>query len=124
MSEIKQISKIEQRNFVSLFDRVSERVTSISESKGWTIPVNDPEKLGNKICLMHSELSEAEEALRNGNPASDHIPEFTGMEEEFADVIIRIMHFAERMNLRVPQAMFAKLDFNETRPVKHGGKLF
>lgn len=77
-----------------------------------------------KIALMHAELSEALEALRNGNPASDHIPEFSGMEEEFADVVIRIMDYSGVIGLRIAEAVEAKLEFNANRPYKHGGKAF
>lgn len=46
------------------------------------------------IALVISELSEACEALRHGNPPDDHIPEFSGAEAEFADAIIRMMDLA------------------------------
>jgi NTP pyrophosphatase (non-canonical NTP hydrolase) len=77
---------------------------------------------GEKVALIHGELSEALEYYRKGNGPSDHIPEFSGIEEEFADVIIRLMNIAQRLNLRVPEAMIAKQVFNATRPFKHGGK--
>lgn len=121
---MRKVDKHDKTTFIHIFNRLEDEVTDISESKGWEIPVNDPEKLGNKIALMHSELTEALEGLRIGDPKSEHIPEFTQMEEEFADTMIRIMHFAKRMKLRVAAAMMAKMEFNETRPVKHGGKLF
>ena len=80
--------------------------------------------VGEKIALMHSELSEALEYLRKDNGPSDHIPDFSGAEEEFADVIIRIMNTAQRLHLRVAEAMIAKQAFNAGRPFKHGGKKF
>jgi NTP pyrophosphatase (non-canonical NTP hydrolase) len=80
--------------------------------------------VGEKIALMHAELSEALEYSRKGDGPSDHIPEFSGMEEEFADVIIRIMNTAQRKHLRVAEAMIAKQAFNADRPYKHGGKKF
>ena len=79
---------------------------------------------GELIALMHSELSEALEFLRKGNKPSDHIPEFLGVEEEFADVIIRIMDMAHRRGYRLAPAILAKMQFNESRPYKHGGKRF
>lgn len=79
---------------------------------------------GEKIALMHSELSEGLGWLRQGNPPSDHIPEFSGLEEELADTIIRIMDYAQHKGLRVAEAIVAKAAFNDARPYKHGGKKF
>ncbi len=73
---------------------------------------------------MHSELSEALEALRHGNGPSDHIPEFSGVEEELADVIIRICDVAQERGWRVAEAIIAKMAFNATRPHRHGNKKF
>jgi NTP pyrophosphatase (non-canonical NTP hydrolase) len=77
---------------------------------------------GELIALMHSELSEALEGHRHGNPPSDHIPEFSALEEEMADVIIRIMDYSEKRKLNVAVAIIAKLAFNAGRGSKHGGK--
>jgi len=73
---------------------------------------------------MHSELSEALEALRHDNPPDDHIPEFSGTEAELADVIIRIMDYAELRGLRLAEAIVAKHEYNRNRPLRHGGKRF
>jgi NTP pyrophosphatase (non-canonical NTP hydrolase) len=73
---------------------------------------------------MHSELSEALEALRHDNPPDDKIPNFSGLEAELADVIIRIMDFSAHYNLAIAEAILAKIEFNKTREFKHGGKLF
>lgn len=77
-----------------------------------------------KIALMHGELSEALEGYRSGASASDHIPDFTPVEEEFADVFIRIMSFAACNEIRLGEAILAKMQFNASRPYKHGGKKF
>lgn len=74
---------------------------------------------GEKIALMHSELSEALEADRK-DLDSEHVPGFTGVEEELADVLIRIFDFAYQHNLRLGAALAAKMQFNLTRPFKHG----
>ena len=68
---------------------------------------------------MHSELSEALEADRKGLQ-SDHIEGFTGVEEELADVLIRVLDFAGHFDLRLAEALQAKIQFNLSRPFKHG----
>ena len=71
------------------------------------------------IALMHSELSEALEALRDGNPKSDKIEGFSQVEEELADAVIRILDFCGGFNLDLQGAIIAKLSYNENRPFKH-----
>jgi NTP pyrophosphatase (non-canonical NTP hydrolase) len=75
-----------------------------------------------KLDLIHSELAEALEGLRHHNPASDHIPEFTAVEEELADVFIRMCDLAAKRGWRLPEAIEAKMEFNDGRAYMHGGK--
>jgi NTP pyrophosphatase (non-canonical NTP hydrolase) len=107
--------------FTTAFNLLAKDVNDIAKAKGWWKGERND---GELIALMHSELSEALEALRHDNPASDHIPEFSGVEEELADVIIRIMDFALAKKHRVAEAVVAKIAFNSTREVMHGGKKF
>lgn len=89
--------------------------------KGWW-----EEDRGDATCiaLMYSELSEALEGSRHGNPPSDKIPEFSSMEEELADTVIRIMDLAGKRGYRISEAILAKMEYNKGRPHKHGGKEF
>lgn len=109
--------------FLASFKAMTARAFRIAKEHGWW-PENVEVNHGEQLALMHSELSEALEYLRHGNKPSDHIPKFSGLEEELADVIIRIMSYAGRCNLRVPEAIIEKMAFNESRPFKHGGKIF
>ena len=110
--------------FKTYFSDFQKRVYQTAVELGWyadpKLPFND----GEKIALMHSELSEALDWLRQGNPPSDHIPEFSGAEEELADTVIRIMGYAQHKGLDVAGAVVAKAAYNDARPYKHGGKLF
>lgn len=108
--------------FIGAFGRMAEYIHAWATRKGFWEEGKDRND-GEMIALMHSELSEALEAIRHGNPPDDKIPEFSGVEAELADVIIRIMDTAAARGWRVAEALVAKMAYNEGRPYKHG-KLF
>lgn len=73
-----------------------------------------------KLCLVHSEISEACEAVRNRIP--NHIvvhgkPE--GIGPELADAILRILDIAEFLDLDMERIIEEKHAYNLTRPYKH-----
>jgi len=79
----------------------------------------ESENKAEKIALMHSELSEALEAIRK--PCQDDkCPAYTGEEVELADAVIRILDYAHHFGLDLEGAISAKAAFNKTRPYKHG----
>ena len=108
-------------NFVESFNAIQKQVHQTAVEKGFW-DADDPE--ATKIALMHSELSEALEALRKGTPPDDKVPEFSGVEAEYADTIIRIMDVAERKGYRIAEAILSKAQMNTTRPYMNGGKAF
>lgn len=108
--------------FVESFQEEQKKNFEVSKAHGFE--EDDKYNFGEKVALMHAELSEGIEWFRHGNPASDHIPQFSGIEEEYADTIIRIMNDAQRHGYRLAEAIQAKREFNSNRPFKHGGKAF
>lgn len=104
---------------------IQNEVAATVVEKGFRKPneygtLHERRNQGELLALMHSELSEALEAVRYGNPASQHIPDFNGLEEEMADVLIRIFDFCDEFDLRLPEAILRKMEFNANRPHKHG----
>lgn len=74
---------------------------------------------GEIIALAHSELSEALEAHRTGNPPSQKAQGYSSVEEELADLIIRTADACGGLGLRVGEAVIAKALYNLSRPPKH-----
>jgi NTP pyrophosphatase (non-canonical NTP hydrolase) len=89
--------------------------------KGWgdrEIPF--PEQ----CALLHSEMSEALESWRNNEPniwMDGDKP--CGIQSEFADILIRLCHYASLNGFDLEAAVILKLDYNATRQHRHGGKL-
>jgi NTP pyrophosphatase (non-canonical NTP hydrolase) len=67
-----------------------------------------------KLCLIHSEISEAMEAHRK-DMMDDKLPHRKGIEVELADAIIRIADLAGALGLDLGGAMDEKIAFNKTR---------
>lgn len=66
--------------------------------------------VGEKIALIHSEISEAFEAYRHNN-----IDGKDGFKEELGDAIQRILHLCGVLDIDIEAAIMKKIDANKTR---------
>ncbi|MBP7216930.1 MAG: hypothetical protein KBA46_06575 [Candidatus Omnitrophica bacterium] len=84
----------------------------IAREKGWwETERND----GELIALMHSELSEALEAMRS-HGSKDNVA------EELADCCIRIFDYCGARDIDLEAMLAKKIAYNKTRPYRHGKK--
>jgi hypothetical protein len=129
--------------------RLAQAVHHTAVDHGWWERGGEGQTFGEKVALMHSELSEALESYRDGEPVlwfkhnqddgyngephqSDPGPltfdgvtalgKPEGAAAEFADAIIRIMDYCQHEEIPLAEALIRKHAYNVTRPHKHGGK--
>lgn len=100
---------------------LAAEIVEINRANGWNVctPADwadgpNAYKLGTVMALIHSEVSEALEAIRENDPQN--------FEEELADVLIRVLDCAGGLGIDMDAAVRAKLERNKTRGYRHGGK--
>jgi NTP pyrophosphatase (non-canonical NTP hydrolase) len=91
---------------------------------GWW---DDPRQFPEVVALIHSELSEALEEWREGKPEHiyynpNNLKKPEGVVVELADAVIRIMDYCGAQGLDLEEAIRLKVEYNKTRPYRHGGK--
>ena len=129
-----------------MFNELTKEIHKNAVEHGWW---DEPRTFGEIVALCHSELSEALEEYRNGQPmkyyrpcgighivcnkegrrfiSEDGICEYMkdkpeGIAVEMADCIIRILDWAGKEGLDMDAIIREKMDYNKTRPYRHGGK--
>ena len=103
--------------FEKEWERIAKKIYKNAVNHGfWKEEPND----GERMALIHAEISEALEALRDGNPTSNKIMDFSKVEEELADAVIRIMDYSFGKDLDVAGAIIAKIEYNQSREYMHG----
>lgn len=125
--------------FIDQFQRIQKQVHASALEKGWwddykaivdCLRIADANQnlhksfklawVMSKLNLVGAEQGEATEGLRTGSPPDDKIPMFASEVAEVADMIIRLMDLAEHEGWPLAEAIIAKINFNATRPYKHG----
>lgn len=92
-------------------------VAAAMSDKGFEVKLEDSAK---QFMLMVTEIAEACEADRHGNPADRDLPRWNAVSVELADAVIRIMHFCGVHSIPIGKIVVEKCRFNEKRPHKHG----
>ena len=74
---------------------------------------------GDRIAMIHSELSEAMEEQRSSTPSTAR----DGIGEELADAVIRIGDLAEIQGIDLQSEIAIKMEINKGRPLLHGKRM-
>lgn len=104
-------------------NEMSQEAHQTSLEKGW---YENTRTFGDLIALQHSELSEALEEHRAGRLDTEIYYEGAkpcGIPIELADLLIRVGDMAYAAGINLEEALRIKMDYNKTRPHRHGGKI-
>jgi len=100
-------------------NQMANEIHSISKSKGFWDGEVTYDKLGNKLALVHSEVTEVLEAIRKSKGSQEVV-------EEMADILIRLLDIYQAMTdagqieHSLDDIYEMKMNKNRERPVLHG----
>ncbi len=93
----------------SSFTERMRQVREMTDAKGFGA---DESRIWEMLALIHTEVSEATNAYKKGEPI-DHVG------EELIDAVIRILHLLSALNLDPDQLFEDKMKKNWERPYKY-----
>ena len=124
-------------------NELAKEIHENAVAHGWW---EEERSFGEIVALCHSELSEALEEYRAGRPMEWHKCEIDGLPcdkvtcecddcgwyyfdkkpegiaVEMADCLIRILDWFGKEGLDVDRIIREKMEYNKSRPYRHGGK--
>lgn len=107
-----------------MLNELAKEIHENAVAHGWW---DEPRSFGEVDALCHSELSEALEEHRKGYAPDEIYYGYNGKPEgiavEMADCMIRILDWFGKENIDVDKIMRLKMEYNKTRPYRHGGKV-
>lgn len=116
-----------------VLNELRDMMHSRASKAGWwsdAVFANSKYVIPTKLCLIHSEISEAMEGYRK-DLMDDKLPNRKMIECELADAMIRIFDLAGKLNLDIGGAVMEKSAYNMRRKdhkqeerEKDGGKKF
>ena len=86
-----------------------QAVRALADGKGFS---STPERIWEMLALIHTEVSEATDAYKKGEPV-EHVG------EELTDAIIRILHLMSALDLDAESLFEEKMKKNWERPYKY-----
>lgn len=122
-----------------MLNELAKEIHANAVAHGWW---DEKRSFGDIVALCHSELSEALEEYRAKKPLAYCKSEYTengmyginkpddwsyedkpeGIAVEMIDCIIRILDWCGKEGVDVDKLLYAKHEYNRTRPYRHGGK--